>query len=537
VGAALALPGLASANDVSPSLIGGTVFSDSDRDIQSASDTFALSVGPRGARVATLGNGVDGKMFVYVYDAVGHQRVRFVAPDATQIALDGAGHIVVASAAGSIARRDARGRPVNGFSTGLPVTALAADVPGDIYVASARQVNRYSPQGVLRTSFGSGAIGRAAGLAVDGAGDVYVSDAGNRRIEEFAPSGALLRTIGGPGPADGALTEPGAVGVDQAGDVLVVNSPSTSGGVRTYTPAGRYVGPFQLALTTAASFPFAPTLLAVAPSGDVYVTDMNPDVTRVPAAQLTSPSFIVRGGGPRDLSPRFVTVGRVVQLGIDVYPSPASGLRANLAVQPGRGLELKTPASVPVRAPAPDASSPASWSLTAARAGRYDVTLTASGTSPGGQEVSESEHLSLYALAPLRARVLAAQYLRRDGVVTVAADLGDGPRRWAQDLTIRDALNGSVAPVISARLDGHLLAAESFSLGGIVSGMCQGFVVPKRLAHRRRRLPLVISIGDRSADPAMVRVIGRDTRIRAGARTRNPTLLSCADALARAGGR
>ena len=64
---------------------------------------------------------------------------------------------------------------------------------------------------------GPGQLSGPAGVAVDGAGNLYVSDTGNNRVQIVAPSGAV---IGG----FGALSGPTGIAVDCRGNVYVADT-------------------------------------------------------------------------------------------------------------------------------------------------------------------------------------------------------------------------------------------------------------------------------------------------------------------------
>jgi DNA-binding beta-propeller fold protein YncE len=56
------------------------------------------------------------------------------------------------------------------------------------------------------------------GVAVDGAGSVFVSDYGGNRVVVFSAAGEVVRTIGGPGNGEGQLNQPCGVAVDGDGN-------------------------------------------------------------------------------------------------------------------------------------------------------------------------------------------------------------------------------------------------------------------------------------------------------------------------------
>jgi len=73
------------------------------------------------------------------------------------------------------------------------------------------------------------------GIAVDGAGDVYVSDTGNHRIEKFDREGNFITQWGGFGNGDGQFNFPYGIAVDAKGSVFAVDSGNTR--VQQFMPA------------------------------------------------------------------------------------------------------------------------------------------------------------------------------------------------------------------------------------------------------------------------------------------------------------
>ncbi|HLF91412.1 MAG TPA: SMP-30/gluconolactonase/LRE family protein, partial [Anaerolineales bacterium] len=78
----------------------------------------------------------------------------------------------------------------------------------------------------LAGSFGSGdgQFGRPEGVEVDTAGNVYVADSGNDRIQKFASDGLYLAQWGSNGNGDGDFNVPRSVAVYAAGYVYVADS-------------------------------------------------------------------------------------------------------------------------------------------------------------------------------------------------------------------------------------------------------------------------------------------------------------------------
>jgi tripartite motif-containing protein 71 len=73
------------------------------------------------------------------------------------------------------------------------------------------------------------------GIAVDGAGDVFVTDTGNHRVEKFDREGNFITQWGGFGNGDGQFNFPYGIAVDARGSVFVVDSGNTR--VQQFMPA------------------------------------------------------------------------------------------------------------------------------------------------------------------------------------------------------------------------------------------------------------------------------------------------------------
>jgi sugar lactone lactonase YvrE len=129
---------------------------------------------------------------------------------------------------------------------------VAVDGSGNIYVADTgnRTIRRIVPGNVVTTLAGlpggsgtgdgsgpNAGFGRPMGLAVDAAGDILVADAGTRTIRKVTSGGAVTTIAGTPGStgsADGPaasakFVDPVAVTVDEAGNIYVLDGSSGVG--------------------------------------------------------------------------------------------------------------------------------------------------------------------------------------------------------------------------------------------------------------------------------------------------------------------
>jgi sugar lactone lactonase YvrE len=179
---------------------------------------------------------VNGAGSVFVADA-GNHALRKITPDGVVTTLAG-----TAGSSGSF--DDLRG--------------VAVDGTGNVFIAeSSHVVRKITPAGVVSTLAGSsrwsgaedgtGASARfntPQGLAVDGAGNVFVADWGNNTIRKITPDGTVATfagTAGSQGGTDGTgavarFHGPSCVAVDGAGNLFIADT--LNGALRKITPDG-----------------------------------------------------------------------------------------------------------------------------------------------------------------------------------------------------------------------------------------------------------------------------------------------------------
>ena len=71
---------------------------------------------------------------------------------------------------------------------------------------------------------GNGDFKEPLGVAVDSKGNIWVTDTGNDRIEEFNEKGEYLAQFGTKGTGNGDFTEPKGLAVDPKGNIWVADS-------------------------------------------------------------------------------------------------------------------------------------------------------------------------------------------------------------------------------------------------------------------------------------------------------------------------
>ncbi|HEY1515049.1 MAG TPA: hypothetical protein VGF91_01440 [Solirubrobacteraceae bacterium] len=255
------------------------------------------------------------------------------------------------------------GAPGGGAGQLFDPDGVATDSLGDVYVADGdERLDEFSAEGTFIKAYGWGVVDGAsrfetctstcqdgvfgggagqfyapAGVATDSSGDVYVSDEGNQRIDEFSATGGFI-TAWGWGVSDGAssfetctstcrpglagggagqfdLVAPDGVATDSSGDVYVADS--ANGRIDEFSHVGGFIeaygwgvsdgaSQFETCTSTcriglsgggAGSFNY-PHGVATDSSGDVYVGDSADDrIEEFSGRAPTTTSTSLSGGG------------------------------------------------------------------------------------------------------------------------------------------------------------------------------------------------------------------------------------------------
>jgi sugar lactone lactonase YvrE len=266
------------------------------------------------------GVAVDGSGNVYVADS-GNSTIRKIAPGGAVSTLAG-----VAGAAGSSDGSGANAR----FNS---PEGVAVDGAGNVYVADTRNdtVRKITAAGVVttlagaagQTGSGDGAGGSArfngpSAVAVDGSGNVFVSDFVNatvRKIDSAGTVSTVAGTAGALGFADGAgaaarFNQPYALALDNSGNIFVAD---------TYNRAVREIAPGGSVSTLNGSqcrF-YYPQGIAVDASGAIYVADGDNQAVMAGGAVSAPP-------GGTTVASQSVTSGQNASFSVSVPGSPVT---------------------------------------------------------------------------------------------------------------------------------------------------------------------------------------------------------------------
>ncbi|HEY6344320.1 MAG TPA: NHL repeat-containing protein [Bryobacteraceae bacterium] len=202
------------------------------------------------AQIRPTGVAVDGGGNLYIADGA-NRRVRKVSP---------AGIITTIAGTGTQGY-SGDGGPATSAQLNLP-SAVAVDGAGNLYIADSSCiedspcVRKVSPTGIITTIAGGGSsypgdgasatsaeLRDPSGVAVDGAGNLYIAERGGNRVRKVSPAGIISTAAGygtagfsgDGGPATSAeLFLPSGVAVDGAGNLYIAES----GRVRRVSAAG-----------------------------------------------------------------------------------------------------------------------------------------------------------------------------------------------------------------------------------------------------------------------------------------------------------
>ena len=277
------------------------------------------SVGDGGPAVSASltprGVAVDGAGSLFIAD-VGNNRIRKV---------DSAGVISTVAGRGFIGGFGGDGGPATAARLRAP-SGVAVDGAGNVYIADTgnSRIRKVDTAGVISTVAGAGVGGfagfgvgdgglavnaslGASGVAVDGAGNLFIADRGNQRIRKVDSAG-VISTVAGSGErgfggddgpaADAQLRDPTSVAVDGAGSLFIadwgnhrIRKVDSTGVVSTAAGTGEF-GDGRPAVTAQLS---DPTGVAADGAGNLFIADSSDH--RIRKVDSSGVIGTVAGGG------------------------------------------------------------------------------------------------------------------------------------------------------------------------------------------------------------------------------------------------
>ncbi len=256
---------------------------------------------------------------------------------------------------------------------------VAVDSAGNIYVADSdnNRIQKFDRTGTFITKWGSFGIGIGqlscpSGVAVDNRTTVYVADTCNHRIEKFTSTGTYLGQLGdsspNPGDGDGQFYYPSGVAVDSNGNVYVADTSNNR--IQKFDSYGHFLikwGSFGISL---GQF-YSPVGVVVDSAGNIYVADTANNRIQEFGYSSFAADLSVNLAGPTSGT---ITRGGTLSYAIDVTnggPDPATAVV----------LYNLIPANTTFQA----VTAPSGWSCTTPAVGRTGpVTCTTPSLAVGG---------------------------------------------------------------------------------------------------------------------------------------------------------
>ncbi len=143
-----------------------------------------------------------------------------------------------------------------------------------IAVGATESFNTTPPGWTYLSRFGGkgtepGKLGASVNIAADSAGDVYVVDTGNNRVQKFAPNGEFLLQWGSKGTGPGQFKTPRSIAVDSAGNVWVGEEGNQR--IQEFSPSGTFIA--EIGANEGAERPKRPYWMTIGGNGKLFVAD------------------------------------------------------------------------------------------------------------------------------------------------------------------------------------------------------------------------------------------------------------------------
>ena len=182
----------------------------------------------------------------------------------------------------------------------LPVSntsGLALDGAGDLYVSSGNKVysiplNLGPPYAATALTISNVTLTTPAGLAVDEIGDLYIADSSNNKIYQLPPGGTTVATLAFTGPG-ATLNGPTGIAIDSNSNLYIADSGNNQIVENSLGSAPTTVFPLSIALSN-------PTGVSVDAAGTLYIADTGH--SQIVEATVQADQFVLTETPPLTLS-------------------------------------------------------------------------------------------------------------------------------------------------------------------------------------------------------------------------------------------
>lgn len=187
--------------------------------------------------------------------------------------------------------------------------SIAVDSAGNIYVVDRdnHRIQKFTPDGIYVTQWGTlgtgdGEFDTPNGLAINSSDQVYVTDTFNNRVQRFLSNGTFFGAWGFTGTGNGQFLSPRAIAIDNADQVYVTEDGFASKRVQKFTSGGAYLTQWGSIGSGDGQF-ISPRGIAVDDSSFVYVTDtLNDRIQKFTDTGTFVMKWGVEGGADGELS-------------------------------------------------------------------------------------------------------------------------------------------------------------------------------------------------------------------------------------------
>ncbi|HEY9480638.1 MAG TPA: TIGR03790 family protein [Candidatus Paceibacterota bacterium] len=202
---------------------------------------------------------------------------------------------------GSAGSGDGQFQPV--FTNGINYFPIAVDTAGNVYVGDPnnKRIQKFDSSGNFITKWGSigsgngqfsigGGLAYISGIATDSLNNVYVVDSGNKRIQKFDSSGTYITQWGSSGTGDGQFTTAYAIAVDADNNIYVTDTGSKR--IQKFDSSGNFLAKWGIPGVDDNEY-HLPSGIAVSSDGMIAITDRGLNRVSLLLNDTTGPSVSI----------------------------------------------------------------------------------------------------------------------------------------------------------------------------------------------------------------------------------------------------